>query len=555
MDANGWRRILASNNFGTSGSDLRKVFADVIKKLCIEKIESSTIESFVACRLIPLDKNPGLRPIGVGEVFRRIAGKTVVSILHSDVINSVGSIQVCAGHEAGCEAAIHAMHSIFKEEETEAVLLVDAANAFNSINRQVFLHNISIICPSISTYVTNCYRIPSRLFVIGGGEIKSKEGTTQGDPVAMAIYALGITPLLTMLLEIITSLSDHKTKMAAYADDLSAAGSVKNLKHWWQKLLEFGPKFGYHPQASKTWLITKPELISKAEKEFHDTNIKITCTGQKHLGAVIGTIDYKNEYAKTKVKTWVSEIKLLSQIAATEPQAAYCAIVSDYKHKMTYYMRTIPQISELLTPLDEVITTELIPAITGGYICSKLERSLLSLPPKLGGLGLPIFADISNKEYVNSIKVTNDLTDLIIKQNPKYEVNVKLLNEVKNNIKRDRREDQNKLLRDIRLNLHEEKRRLHDINQELGASTWLTSLPIKDEGYVFNKQEFWDLIHIRYGWNLTRLPEKCACGVRFDVHHALICKKGGFITQRHNQLRNITAVLLKEVCRNVRVEL
>ena len=58
--ADGWRRILASNNFGTSGSDLRKVFADVIKKLCSEKIESSTIESFLACRLIPLDKNPGL---------------------------------------------------------------------------------------------------------------------------------------------------------------------------------------------------------------------------------------------------------------------------------------------------------------------------------------------------------------------------------------------------------------------------------------------------------------------------------------------------------------
>ena len=72
---------------------------------------------------------------------------------------------------------------------------------------------------------------------------------------------------------------------------------------------------------------------------------------------------------------------------------------------------------------------------------------------------------------------------------------------------RDRREDQNKLLQDIRLNLHEEKRRLNDTNQELGASTWLTSLPTKDEGYVFNKQEFWDLLHIRYGWNLTRLPE------------------------------------------------
>ena len=141
-------------------------------------------------------------------------------------------------------------------------------------------------------------------------------------------------------------------------------------------------------------------MISKAEKEFYDTNIQITYTGQKHLGAVIGTITYKNEHVKTKVKTWVRKIKLLSQTAVTEPHATYCAFVTGYKHNMTYYMRTIPEISELLTPLYEVIR-------------------------------LPIFADISNKEYVNSIKVTNELTEFIIKQNPKYEVNVKLLNEEK----------------------------------------------------------------------------------------------------------------------------
>ena len=54
---------------------------------------------------------------------------------------------MCAGHEAGCEAAIHAIHTIFEDEKREAVLLVGAANAFNSVNRQVFLHNICIICP------------------------------------------------------------------------------------------------------------------------------------------------------------------------------------------------------------------------------------------------------------------------------------------------------------------------------------------------------------------------------------------------------------------------
>ena len=59
-------------------------------------------------------------------------------------MDAAGPLQVCTGQESGCEAAIHAMHQIFADEETEGALLVDATNAFNSINWQVALYNISI---------------------------------------------------------------------------------------------------------------------------------------------------------------------------------------------------------------------------------------------------------------------------------------------------------------------------------------------------------------------------------------------------------------------------
>ena len=52
----------------------------------------NTLEAILVNRLIPLDKNPGLRPIGVGEVLRRIAGKVIVSHLKEDVMHSVGSL-------------------------------------------------------------------------------------------------------------------------------------------------------------------------------------------------------------------------------------------------------------------------------------------------------------------------------------------------------------------------------------------------------------------------------------------------------------------------------
>ena len=196
MDADGWRKKLCSNNFGNANVDLRKAIANFIKKICTEKVSAVSIKAFVACRLIPLDKNPGLRPMEVGEILHRITRKVIVSVLKKKVASSAGPLQVCAGQEAGSEAAIHAMEKIFKEESTEAVLLVDEENAFNSINRKVFLQNISILCPALSLFVTNCYATPARLFVIDGSKIQFNEGTTQGDPVAMAIYALGITPLI-----------------------------------------------------------------------------------------------------------------------------------------------------------------------------------------------------------------------------------------------------------------------------------------------------------------------------------------------------------------------
>ena len=95
----------------------------------------------------------------------------------------------------GCEAAVHAMRSIFQASETEAVLVVDASNVFNSINRKAALHNVCIICPSLAQTLINTYRATVRLFVTGSDEIASTEGTTQGDPLAMAMYALAITPL------------------------------------------------------------------------------------------------------------------------------------------------------------------------------------------------------------------------------------------------------------------------------------------------------------------------------------------------------------------------
>ena len=102
---------------------------------------------------------PGVRPIGVGEVLRRIIGKAVMRIIGRDLQQAAGSSQLCAGQMGGCEAAVHAMKQIFDLPEVDGVLLVDAKNAFNELNHQVTLRNVEVLCPSLAPILINTYRI------------------------------------------------------------------------------------------------------------------------------------------------------------------------------------------------------------------------------------------------------------------------------------------------------------------------------------------------------------------------------------------------------------
>ena len=82
------------------------------------------------------------------------------------------------------------------------------------------------------------------------------EGTTQGDPAALVIYAVAIIPLILMLVEIRMQDNNH-TKTVAYADDLTVAGPIDQIKIWWNMLYTLDPKFGYFPEGSKSYIIEK----------------------------------------------------------------------------------------------------------------------------------------------------------------------------------------------------------------------------------------------------------------------------------------------------------
>ncbi len=167
---------------------------------------------------------------------------------------------------------------------------------------------------------------------------------------------------------------------------------------------------GYHANASKTWLVVKPDHFDEAKSVFGDTEVKIACEGRPYLGTALGSHSYTSEFVKGKVDQWIRELKLLSNIAASQPHAAFAAGLMS---KWAYISRTTPNISNLLRSLEDVIRHVFIPSITRRPPPNDHVRNLMGLPARLGGMGILDPSSRSDDKFNASSKVTAPLIHLM----------------------------------------------------------------------------------------------------------------------------------------------
>ena len=547
VDAMCWRRYCTA--FGQKSNDLCSALAATARRICSTYVDPTPLMAYTACRLIPLNKCPGVRPIGIGEVVQRILGKAVMKITRQDLQNAVGSLQLCAGQVAGCEAAVHAMDIIFSDDNTEAMMFVDATNAFNSLNRQVTLLNSQVICPPLAPILINTYRNDSWLFE-DGQRMLSKEGTTQGDPLAMAMYAIGTQPLVRHLSGI--------AKQVWYADDSSAGSTLTNLRRWWDQLEAIGPRYGYFPNSVKTHILTKPHTAESAKEIFKDTGISILTEGEKYLGGALGSIPFILQFMERKVQGWVDELNTLSAIAKTQLHAAFAAFTHGLCSKWNYALRVTNLKSttstQLLQPLENTIHSTFVPALTGLPPPGELTRNLLALPCKLGGLGLFNPTDVCSEQHSTSKLITAPLVNLVVNQEPCLGDCLTSQQHEKTKARTQKRSKQKQDAEELKNKLPDNLQRCMELSQEKGASIWLTALPMDMHGFALHKSAFRDALSLRYNWPIQNQPSSCSCGHTFSIDHALSCPTGGFPAIRHNEVRDITASLLSEVCHNVLIE-
>ena len=221
-----------------------------------------------------------------------------------------------------------------------------------------------------------------------------------------------------------------------------------------------------------------------------------------------------------------------------------------------FLSRTLPGISGLLSPLEQSICLHLLPALFGKCTLGDTERQLISLPSRLGGLGIINPCLSSSFQFEASQRVTGPLVLLLLEQDPRFTIGT--LNEqlaLKQGIHRENRRRSEESAASLHPLLSIELQRARELACLKGASSWLTVLPLDDHAFSLHKGDFCDAVCLRYGGPyLTSRRSVFVVSASFTVDHAFTCPHGGYPILRHNEIRDITAQLMSEVCPNMATE-
>jgi hypothetical protein len=537
-NAEAWQDWLL--RFGVHSNELREAIAALTRRMANEIIPWEQTRALLANRLIGLDKCPGVRPIGCGEVLRRIIGKTVMSIAGADAKVICGADQLCAGLEAGIEAAVHAMNDLFSEHAGSGwgVLLVDAANAFNALNRKAALWQARFLWPRAARFLFNTYKGWAFLVLQGADEfLLSKEGTTQGDPLAMAFYAIGILPLIRSLKDL-----KRRTQMW-YADDASAGATLVEARQWFDQLCADGPAYGYFPEPTKSFIVVGECDVESATQLFSDIGVKVV-TSQRLLGGHIGSREGLETFLRKKVTEWDAGVTKLAHLTKAQPQNAYAALTKSLQCEWNYLQRVVPDCGPHFESLAETLSNKFIKELVSTEV-SEDERNLYALPVRQGGLGIPDPTKEAEAAHKTSKAATAHLTEAVkgcvVFDVGKHTSHMKDARSTARTEKDKRHEDELNL---VLTRLDPSKQRTVMRAKEGNTGAWLTVMPLARSGNVLSATEFRDGLALRYALPLQRMPESCdGCGARMDIQHALGCMKGGLVTRRHNEVRDEIADL------------
>ena len=520
------------------------------------------IQLFLAgAKLTALSKPGGdVRPIAVGNIFRRLTSKCACSLLYSRIRAYFGALQVGVACSGGAEQVIHSMRMAVDQNWLDPdfiIMKVDFSNAFNSVNRQSMLEQCHTHFPDLLPWVQWCYGSQPLLFYDESLAIPSCLGVQQGDPLGPMLFCLVLHPVVVRISELCPSL--HLQKW--YLDDGSMAGPSLDVLRAFGVISTQGPDLGLNLNLSKCELASSN--AANFDFKYHDggvdlsfpSSLKLRYTSPNFLllGAPIGDREFCEQHVNS-IRDRNS--KLLARIAEIgDPQVALHLLRSCASFcKYVYLARTTPPeyVSDVFTRCDADFRDCLSRFAALQLPDHAWSQAQLSL--SMGGLGLRSVSRHCAAAFISSH--LRSLPDIITSHlRNGMDMFCTLVGD-----KADDRFD--RLLTHGRdqhkLSLKLDRCQWHDLhsaasfvdcirlNALLGqrTSSWLQAMPSRGPfDLTLSADEMQAALMFRLGVPLAHNGDVCpVCDDHKPLdhlgHHAVTCSTGGFVVVRHNRLRD-----------------
>ena len=541
---------------------------DIVNLLASGKVPVSVSRHLAGGSLTALVKGkpglpPDIRPIAVGEALRRLTGKCLCAVLKSKASEFFAPFQFGVACPAGAEKVIHGLRHCIEEhweEEDFVVLKIDMCNAFNLVSRQALLDECAFHFPDLLPWASWCYG-QQPLLQHPLGTVTSEVGVQQGDPLGPMFFSLVLHKLVSAI-----ATDEDTAKLlfhAWYLDDGVVAGPKQSVLHALTIIQELGPPLGLVINPSKCELYSQNDMsvFSSQMKQSNMPHLEI-------LGSPIGDTIFCANVVSQKCAQASQLLSQIEEVGSVDPQVALLLLrMCGAFSKMVHLARSTPPslVAEGFRYFDNDVR-HCFASCTGVDTSDDAwEQAQLSL--SRGGLGFRRLSKHSPACYIASVCMSGlfsapqqhllqSIDDFNHCIPPSKAISFESLTNTPSSQKALSGELEDELFRQLLSKSSvPDRARLLSVSSP-HASAWLSVVPSPGLNLHLEPAEFQAAIQWWLGIGVAHgsLCPHCPHSLDPLGHHALTCKHGGDVVNRHNRLRDVFAESCRRACIGVQVE-
>jgi hypothetical protein len=352
-------------------------------------------------KLVALEKPAGgIRPVAVGDMIYRLCTKILLQ--HFSHLKMLLPEQLGVGTKGGVEPIIRLVEKAVGKELPESythLAMLDFSNAFNSIDRCDIATGIGKHAQPFFRAAKWAYGTRSALILNKDGKVlklTSSQGVRQGDPLGPLFFSIGLRDTLSSLQDAL----GFSCKVVAYLDDIFVLGKSADLL---AKIFTF---FADDPAAGLKLNVAKCKLVDL--ENLPDTGIKL-------LGSCVGSANARRSFLVTKVS---EEAEVIAKVPDLPFQQGLLLLRMCLQQNLRHLQRCLKtdDIADVWQTLDSAMFNA-VSIMRSSTQQHELDQEIISLPAKLGGLGLLSYHEVFPHAYAAASESSDAFLKVIFGNN------------------------------------------------------------------------------------------------------------------------------------------